>query len=124
LAVFVGLARSHRDHGPCSPCEDRKAVAAALAEICRAMNADTAIQASNAFADGDRGIEYPAIAMSWRRHWPAVIPSFAFPSDVRRIIYTTDEIDKRPMRSGATISGRGRPRGEERGVGCKLRRAA
>jgi len=31
--------------------------------------------------------------MSWRRHWPAVIPFFAFPIDVRRIIYTTNAIE-------------------------------
>ena len=31
--------------------------------------------------------------MSWRRHWPAVIPFFAFPLDVRRIIYTTNAIE-------------------------------
>jgi putative transposase len=31
--------------------------------------------------------------MSWRRHWPAVIPFFAFPVDVRRIIYTTNAIE-------------------------------
>jgi len=47
-----------------------------------------------AFAGGEWGRKYPAIAMSWRRHWTAVIPFFAFPIDVRRIIYTTDVIDK------------------------------
>ena len=31
--------------------------------------------------------------MSWRRHWAAVIPFFAFPIDVRRIIYTTNAIE-------------------------------
>ena len=29
LDLFVGLTRSHRDHGPFSPCKHRKAVAAA-----------------------------------------------------------------------------------------------
>jgi len=31
--------------------------------------------------------------MSWQRHWQAVIPFFAFPDDVRRIIYTTNAIE-------------------------------
>lgn len=35
-------------------------------------------------------IEYPAITQSWRRNWEHVIPFFAFPEGVRRIIYTTD----------------------------------
>jgi hypothetical protein len=33
-------------------------------------------------------------AQSWRRNWHLVIPFFAFPEGVRRIVYTTDEIDK------------------------------
>jgi len=39
------------------------------------------------------GRKYPAIAMSWQRHWQAVIPFFAFPDEVRRIIYTTNAIE-------------------------------
>ena len=31
--------------------------------------------------------------MSWRRHWPAVIPFFAFPDDLRRIVCTTNAIE-------------------------------
>ena len=37
--------------------------------------------------------DIPAIVLSWRRHWPAVIPFFAFPADVRRIVYTTNAIE-------------------------------
>ncbi|GAH60198.1 unnamed protein product, partial [marine sediment metagenome] len=29
----------------------------------------------------------------WRRHWDQVIPFFAFPEGVRRIIYTTNAIE-------------------------------
>jgi putative transposase len=39
------------------------------------------------------GQRYPAIAQSWRRAWGEVIPFFAFPDDVRRIIYTTNAIE-------------------------------
>jgi putative transposase len=47
----------------------------------------------DAFADGPWGAKYPAIAQSWRRNWNLVIPFFAFPEAVRRIIYTTNAID-------------------------------
>jgi len=73
--------------------KDRRAVAAALKEVYRAKDADAGAAALEAFAAGDWGRKYPAIALSWRRHWPAVLPFFAFPADVRRIIYTTDEIE-------------------------------
>jgi putative transposase len=73
--------------------KDRKAVAAALKEIYRAKDADAGAAALAAFATGEWGLRYPAIAMSWRRHWPAVIPFFAFPLDVRRIVYTTNAIE-------------------------------
>ena len=39
------------------------------------------------------GRKYPAIAQSWRRNWERVIPFFAFPEAVRRIIYTTNAIE-------------------------------
>jgi putative transposase len=73
--------------------KDRKAVAAALREIYRAKDADAGAAALDAFAAGGWGVKYPAIALSWRRHWPAVVPFFAFPADVRRIIYTTNAIE-------------------------------
>src|SRR6185312_2580029 len=73
--------------------KDRRAVTAALKEVYRAKDADTAAAALDAFAQGSWGMKYPAIAMSWRRNWSAVIPFFAFPADVRRIIYTTNCIE-------------------------------
>ena len=39
------------------------------------------------------GSKYPSIAPSWRRAWPEVIPFFAFPPAVRKIIYTTNAIE-------------------------------
>ena len=49
--------------------------------------------ALDAFAQGSWGMKYPAIAQSWRRNWELVIPFFAFPEGVRRIIYTTNAIE-------------------------------
>ena len=73
--------------------KDRKAVAAALKEIYRAEDADAGEAALDAFAEGPWGRKYPAIAQAWRRHWGEVIPFFAFPAEVRRIIYTTNAIE-------------------------------
>jgi putative transposase len=73
--------------------KDRKAVASALKEIYRATDADAAAAALDAFAGSGWGLKYPAIAMAWRRNWAAVIPFFAFPADVRRLIYTTNAVE-------------------------------
>jgi putative transposase len=74
--------------------KDRRAVARALKKIYKAKDADAGLAELDDFADGLWGQKYPAIAQSWRRSWSEGIPFFAFPDDVRRIIYTTGEIDK------------------------------
>jgi putative transposase len=73
--------------------KDRKAVAAALKEIYRARNAEAGQAALDAFDAGPWGRKYPVIAQSWRRNWAEVIPFYAFPDEVRRIIYTTNAIE-------------------------------
>jgi putative transposase len=40
---------------------------------------------------------YPSISKSWRTHWPRVIPLFAFPEDIRKVIYTTNAIESLNM---------------------------
>jgi putative transposase len=73
--------------------KDRKILAGALKMIYRAKDADAAKAALEAFDAGPWGRKYPAIAQSWRRNWDRVIPFFAFPEAVRRIIYTTNAIE-------------------------------
>lgn len=73
--------------------KDRKTVMPALRAIYRAKDADAGMKALEAFEAGDWGQRYPAIALSWRRNWEHVIPFFAFPESVRRIIYTTNAIE-------------------------------
>jgi len=73
--------------------KDRKTVAQALKTVYRATDAKAGQVAMDAFADGPWGAKYPAIAQSWRRNWNLVIPFFAFPEAVRRIIYTTNAIE-------------------------------
>src|SRR5512144_827398 len=73
--------------------KDRRVVAAALKNIYKAKDADAGKAELDDFADAPWGQKYPAIAQSWRRNWPEVIPFFAFPDEVRRIIYTTNAIE-------------------------------
>ena len=40
---------------------------------------------------------YPTISKSWRTHWARVIPLFAFPADIRKVIYTTNAIESLNM---------------------------
>lgn len=75
------------------PWKDRKAVAAALKRVYQAKNAQAAQDALDAFADSAWGVKYPSIAQAWRRHWSEVIPFFAFPAEVRKMIYTTNAIE-------------------------------
>ncbi|WP_292715578.1 transposase [Mesorhizobium sp.] len=69
--------------------------------IYRAVDADAdaAETALTAFEAGPWGQGYPAIGQSWRRGCGEVIPFFAFPDEVRRIVYTTDDVDKRDFGS-------------------------
>jgi putative transposase len=73
--------------------KDRKGVAQALRTVYRAANAAAGQAALEDFAQGQWGSKYPAIAQSWHRNWELVIPFFAFPEGVRRIIYTTNAIE-------------------------------
>ncbi len=87
--------------------KDRKTVAAALKEIYRARDAEAGRAALEDFAEGPWGRKYPAIAQSWRRHWGEVIPFYAFPSDVRRIIYTTNAIEALHSKLRRAVRARG-----------------
>jgi putative transposase len=87
--------------------KDRKAVAAALRPVYTAVNADAAQQAMDAFEAGPWGAKHPTITASWRRAWERVIPFFAFPPEVRRIIYTTNVIESLHMQLRKIIKTRG-----------------
>ena len=42
---------------------------------------------------GPWGTKFPTVVASWRRAWTHVIPFFAFPPEVRRVIYTTNALE-------------------------------
>jgi transposase-like protein len=87
--------------------KDRKAIASALRPIYGAPNEQAAQQALQEFADGIWGKKYPNIVAAWKRAWEQVIPFFAFPPDIRRVIYTTNAIESLNMQLRKIIKTRG-----------------
>jgi putative transposase len=73
--------------------KERKPMAAALRPIYAAPSADAASAALDAFERGPWGQKFPTVVATWRRAWAQVIPFFAFPPDVRRLIYTTNALE-------------------------------
>ena len=87
--------------------KDRKSLAQALRTVYRAADATAGQAALDALAQGPWGVKYSAIAQSWRRNWELVIPFFAFPEGVRRIIYTTNAIEALNSRLRRAVRTRG-----------------
>jgi putative transposase len=87
--------------------KDRKAVAAALKEIYRAVDAKAGEAALSAFEEGPWGRKYAAIAPSWRRAWSEVVPFYAFPAEVRRLLYTTNAIEALNSKLRRAVRARG-----------------
>ena len=86
--------------------KDRKAVAGALKDIYRAIDAKAAEEALTAFESSSWGRKYPAIGMIWRRAWAEVVPFFAFPKDVR-LVYTTNAIEALNSKLRRAVRARG-----------------
>jgi putative transposase len=86
--------------------KDRKRVAVELKPIYRAVNADAAWLALEAF-DEKWGQNYPMIAESWRQRWEQIIPFLALPEDLRRAVYTTNSIENLNRQIRKTIKTRG-----------------
>jgi putative transposase len=87
--------------------QDRKRVAGALKAIYRAPTAEAARAALDAFAASEWGRKYPPIAPAWRRHWEQVIPLFAHPPAIRRLLYTTNAIESLHMQLRKALKVRG-----------------
>ena len=60
-----------------------------------------------AFEGSAWGIKFPTVAAAWRRAWDKVIPFFAFPPEVRKVIYTTNAIESVNARLRKIIKTRG-----------------
>jgi putative transposase len=84
----------------------RKDVAADLRAIYTSATVDEAEQQLAAFEEKWNDA-YPSIAKSWRNNWQRVIPFFAFPPDIRKIIYTTNAIESVNMSLRKVTKNRG-----------------
>ncbi len=73
--------------------KDRKRVATQLRLIYSAPTEQAARDALDAWTDSEVGRQYPAIKRQWQAAWEQVIPFFAFPPEVRKVIYTTNMIE-------------------------------
>jgi putative transposase len=87
--------------------KDRKNLAAALKPVYQAATAEAAAAALAAFEQGDWGTKFPTVAAMWRRQWEQVIPFFAYPPAVRKIIYTTNAIESMHMQLRKIVKNRG-----------------
>jgi len=71
---------------------DRRQITKDLRPIYKAATEDEARDALEAFEATWAG-QYPMIGEMWRNHWERFIPFFAFPADIRKVIYTTNSIE-------------------------------
>jgi transposase-like protein len=74
--------------------KERKRLAGALRPLYTAPSAEAAGAALDAFERGVWGTTFPTVVASWRRAWTQVIPFFAFPPEVRRVIDTTNALER------------------------------
>ena len=87
--------------------KDRKPLAAALRPIYTAPSAEIALGRLDDLAASPLGQKFPAVVAAWRRAWPLVTPFFAFPPEVRRVIYTTNALESVNARLRKIIKTRG-----------------
>lgn len=101
---IVHLIRNSLDY---ASWKDRKALAAAIKPVYTALNAEGALAELDAFEQGPWGKKFPTVVAAWRRAWDKVIPFFAFPAHIRRVIYTTNAIESVNARLRKIIKTRG-----------------
>ena len=76
--------------------KQRKEVAADLRAIYTSATAEAAEQRLTEFEQKWDGTLAP-IGQSWRRNWSRIIPFFAYPPEIRKVIYTTNAIESLNM---------------------------
>ena len=85
--------------------KDRKAVAGDLKTVYQAATEEQGQANLESVAQKWDG-RYPTISRSWRTNWPRIIPFFAYPEEIRRIIYTTNAIESLNSALKKTIKNR------------------
>jgi putative transposase len=86
--------------------KQRKEVAADLQTIYRAATREEAERRLDEFAAKWDG-QFPTISRSWRANWERVAPFFAYPAEIRKVIYTTNAIESVNMSLRKIIKNRG-----------------
>jgi putative transposase len=86
--------------------KQRKEVAGDLRLIYQAATAEEAKTQRDAFALKWDAV-YPMVSQVWIRNWERVIPFFAYPAEIRRVIYTTNTIESLNMSLRKIIKMRG-----------------
>lgn len=87
--------------------QDRKELATALKPVYQAATEEAAAGALQDFAQSDWGKKFPTVVTMWQRQWTQVIPFFAYPPAVRKIIYTTNAIESMHMQLRKIVKNRG-----------------
>ncbi|WP_175904225.1 IS256 family transposase [Burkholderia seminalis] len=87
---IVHLIRNSLDY---ASWKDRRGLAAVIRPIYCAPSAEAAQAELDAFVAGPWGQKFPTVSAAWRNAWDRVIPFFAFPPAVRKVIYTTNAIE-------------------------------
>ena len=88
------------------PWKQRKNVAADLRAIYTAATAEAAEQELKGFREKwDK--PYGPIGLMWQRHWDRIIPFFAFPPEIRKVMYTTNAVESLNMSLRKIIKTRG-----------------
>lgn len=101
---IVHLIRNSLDY---ASWKERKLLAAAIRPIYTAASAEAAEAELDAFERGSWGQKFPTVVAAWRRAWSHVIPFFAFPPQIRRVIYTTNAIESINSQLRKIIKSRG-----------------
>jgi putative transposase len=86
--------------------KQRREVAADLRSIYTSPTAEAAEVALEQFA-ARWDASHPTISQVWRRNWERIIPFFAFPCEIRKVIYTTNAVESLNMSLRKTIKTRG-----------------
>jgi putative transposase len=86
--------------------KDKKDVVADLKPVYQAVTAQEAETHLEAFAQ-KWDDKYPSISKSWHDNWVNIIPFFAYPKEIRKVIYTTNAIESMNRSIRKVIKNRG-----------------
>jgi len=87
------------------PWKERKQVAADLKKVYHAATVEQAEANLHEFSE-KWDHRYPTIAVSWKNNWQRLIPFFAYPEPIRKVIYTTNAIESLNMTFRKVIKNR------------------